>query len=114
MAEVTLSAGSGSDLSVEGCTCDTLQGVEKLYSSVPEIDAIEDMHVTEPEAVEAARKLSQLQSQLKEDYTDALEASVSVPPSYCHLQRLYSYQTSPWNSVQYGNVTHPSRFQCLV
>ncbi len=55
--------------------------MEKQYnSSVPELDAIEDMHVTEPEAVEAAQKLAQLQSRLKE-HTDSLEASVRFSPS---------------------------------
>ena len=55
--------------------------MEKQYnSSVPELDAIEDMHVTEPEAVEAAQKLAQLQSSLKE-HTESLEASVRISPS---------------------------------
>lgn len=60
-----------------------MQGVEKHYSSVPEIDAIEDMHVMEPEAVDAARKLAQLQSRLRE-HTDSLEAPVRTrtPASY--------------------------------
>ena len=55
-----------------------LQGVEKHYSSVPEIDAMEDKRVTEPEAVEAARKLAQLQTRLKEQ-TGSLEATVRSP-----------------------------------
>ena len=55
-----------------------LQGVEKHYNSVPEIDAIEDMRVTEPEAVEAARKLTQLESRLKE-HTGSSEAPVCIP-----------------------------------
>ena len=65
-----------------------LQGVEKHYSgAVPEIDAIEDMHVTEPEAVEAAQKLAQLQSSLKEQ-KDSMEASVSLfLPSLCNLSK---------------------------
>ena len=55
--------------------------MEKHYSSsLPEMDAVEDLHVTEPEAVEAARKLAQLQSRLQE-HAGSLEASVGIQPS---------------------------------
>ena len=69
--------------------------MERQYSSsVPELDAIEDMHVTEPEAVEAARKLAQLQSRL-EEHTDSLEASVRIPPPFTSITNLCLQATAP-------------------
>lgn len=57
--------------------CPSLQGVEKHYGdSLPEIDPIEDMHVTEPEAIEAAQRLANLQARLKE-HKSSMEAPVS-------------------------------------
>lgn len=58
-----------------------VQGVERHYNdALPEIDALEDMHVTEPEAVEAAQKLAELQCRLAE-HKGSLEASVSLFPA---------------------------------
>ena len=61
--------------------CVALQGVEKHYSGLlPEIDPIADMHVSEPEAVEAAQKLTKLQGKLAEE-----QKSVPGPPVSHHL-----------------------------
>jgi hypothetical protein len=53
-----------------------VQGVESHYNgALPEMDALEDMRVAEPEAVEAARKLAELQRQLAE-HKGSLKAPV--------------------------------------
>ena len=66
-----------------------VQGVEKHYNGVlPELDALEDMHVTELEAVEAAQKLAELQRRLVE-HKGSLEAPVSLfLVSWCTWQSL--------------------------
>ena len=47
---------------------------------LPEIDPIADMHVSEPEAVEAAQKLARLQGELAEEQKSVPGTLVSHPP----------------------------------
>lgn len=71
--------------------CVVLQGVEKHYSGLlPEIDPIADMHVSEPEAVEAAQKLTKLQGKLAEEQKSVPGTPVShhLPCSTCCVSLL--------------------------